>query len=64
MDYAEIMSLIEALRRELAKIADHNRQYFTKKNHPPQDRAQHQNFQERVRQIRAELYTLKERTAA
>jgi len=63
MDYAEIMSRVEALRRELAEIGDHNRRYFTKKSHPPQQRAEHQNLRERVRQIRAELYDLKERSA-
>ena len=64
MNYADIVSRVEALRRELAEIADHNRQYFAKKSHSPEQRAQHQELQERVREIRAELYGLKERKAA
>jgi len=58
------MNRIEALRSEIAKIGDHNRRYFTKKNHLPQEKATHQNLQERVRQIRGELYALKQRTVA
>jgi len=63
MDYADIVSRVEALRRELSEITDHNRQYFAKKNHSKTEIAKHQGLQERVKQIRAELYALKKRTA-
>ena len=64
MDYADIKSRIESLRRELAEVAQKNRQYFSRKNHSYAERAEHRKLQDRVRQIRAELYALVERTRA
>ena len=58
MDHADILNRLKILGGELAEIADHNRQYFAQKNHRPQEKAQHQELRERVRQIRAELYAL------
>jgi len=55
---------VNALQHELAKIAEHNREYFASKTHSATDRAHHQELRERVYQIRAELYALLERTAA
>jgi hypothetical protein len=63
LDHAYVSERVKALQRELAEIAEHNRQYFTTKTHSPTDRAQHQELRERVYQIRAELYALLERTA-
>ena len=64
MDYEYLSSRVKALQRELAEITEHNRQYFAKKSHSPTAKAQHKELQERVYQIRAELYAMKERTAA
>jgi hypothetical protein len=58
MDYAHLSERVKTLQRELTEIAEHNRQYFTKETHTPQDRAQHQELRERLYQIRAELYGL------
>jgi hypothetical protein len=64
VDHAHLSDRVKALQRELAQIAEHNRQYFTKKSHSSMERAQHQELRERVYQIRAELYALLERRAA
>jgi len=64
MDHAHLSSRVKVLQRELAKIAEHNRQYFAKKSHSSTDKAQHKKLRERVYQIRAELYALMEQTAA
>jgi len=58
MDYAELKSRVESLRREQATVAQHNRQYFSKKTHSPVERLQPRLLQDRVRLIRAELYAL------
>jgi len=63
LDYAYVSDRVNALQRELAKIAEHNREYFASKTHSATDRAHHQELRERVYQIRAELYALLERTA-
>jgi len=64
MDHSYLSERVKALQRELAEIAEHNRQYFAKKRHTPRAMAQHRELRERVYQIRAELYALMERTAA
>jgi len=60
MDYADIKSRTETLRRELAEITEQNRQYFNRKNHSYAERAKHRQLQDRVQRIRAELYALLE----
>jgi hypothetical protein len=64
MKYADIKSRVESLRRELAEIAEHNRRYFSRKNHSAEERAQHRQLQDRVRQIRGELYFFLEQAKA
>jgi len=64
MDHAYLSERVKALQRELAEIAEHNRHYFAKKSRSPTARAQHKELRERLYQIRAELYSLMERTAA
>jgi hypothetical protein len=64
MDYAHLSERVKALQLELAEIAEHNRQYFAKEIHTPQEKAQHQNLRERLYQIRAELYTLVKKRVA
>jgi hypothetical protein len=64
MDHAYLSNRVKALQRELAEIAEHNRQYFAKKSHSSTGKAQHKELRERVYQIRAELYALMEQTAA
>jgi succinate dehydrogenase/fumarate reductase flavoprotein subunit len=64
MDHAYLSEQVKALQRELAEIAEHNRQYFATKSHSPRDRAKHQELRERVYQIRTELYALMEQAAA
>jgi len=64
MDYSEIKGRIESLRGELTEVAEHNRQYFSRKNHSADEGAQHRQLQDRVHQIRSELYALFERTKA
>ncbi|PYV99237.1 MAG: hypothetical protein DMG89_08445 [Acidobacteria bacterium] len=63
-DHAYLSSRLKALRRELVEIAEHNRQYFAKKNHSRSEKAQHKQLRERIYQIRAELYSLIEKRAA
>ena len=55
---------MNALQRELLEIAKHNRDYFAKEKHSPNERAEHEAWKERVYEIRAELYAMTERTAA
>jgi hypothetical protein len=62
--HAYLSGRVKALQRELSEIAEHNREYFTKRHHSPKEKAQHEELWERVYEIRAELYTLLERTAA
>jgi hypothetical protein len=64
MDYEYLTNRVKALQRELADIAEHNRQYFATRSHTPTDKARHQELWERVYQIRGELYALVEKTAA
>jgi hypothetical protein len=64
MDYEYLSNRVKALQRELAEIAEHNRQYFRKRYHSANDRAQHEVWIERVCEIRAESRALMERTAA
>ena len=64
MDYEHLSNRVKALQRELAEIAEHNRQYFRKRNRSANERAQHEVWIERVYAIRAELRGLMERTAA
>jgi hypothetical protein len=64
MDSAYVLSRVNTLQRELLQIAEHNRDYFTKENHSPNERAQHEAWKERVYDIRAELHGLIERAAA
>lgn len=64
MDYEHLSNRVKALQRELAEIAEHNRQYFSKRNHSASDRAQHEVWIERTNEILAELRTLMERTPA
>jgi succinate dehydrogenase/fumarate reductase flavoprotein subunit len=58
MDYSYLSERVKALQQELAEIAEHNRQYFAKRKHTPQNRAQHHELRERLYKIRAELYAL------
>jgi succinate dehydrogenase/fumarate reductase flavoprotein subunit len=62
MDYSYLSERVKALQQELAQIAEHNRQYFAKRKHTPQDRAHHQELRERVYKIRADLYGLIEKS--
>ena len=62
MDYADIKNRIEVLRRELDEIAEQNRQQYKKKR--SRTKKKQQEVQDRVRQIRNELYALLERTRA
>jgi hypothetical protein len=55
---------VKELRREIAEIAEHNRRYLEKNRHSPNEQAEHEARKERVREIRAELFGLLERTAA
>jgi len=64
MDYADIKNRTERLRQERAEIGVQNRQYFSRKNHSHDERAQHRQLQDDVLRIRAELYALLERTKA
>ena len=64
MDKTHLSNRVKALQHEIAEIAEHNRQYFEKKRHSPNEQAQHQAWTERIYEIRAELYALMERTAA
>ena len=64
MNYEYLSNRVKALQRELAEIAEHNRQYFRKRNRSANERAQHEVWIERVYAIRAELRELMERTAA
>jgi len=64
MNYADIKTRVENLRRELAEIAGHNRRYVTKKRHSHEEKFQHQQLQDRVREIRNDLFVLIERTKA
>jgi hypothetical protein len=64
MEHAYVSSRVKALQRELAEIAEHNREYFANAKHSPPEIANHRELRERVNQIRAELYALIERTAA
>jgi hypothetical protein len=64
MEYEYLSNRVKALQRELAEIAEHNRQYFSKRNHSANERAQHEVWIARVYEIRAELRGLMERTAA
>jgi hypothetical protein len=47
MEYEYLSNRVKALQFELVEIAEHNRQYFATKYHPPIDRAQHQELRER-----------------
>jgi len=64
MEYEYLSNRVKALQRELAEIAEHNRQYFSKRNHAANERAQHEVWIARVYEIRAELRGLMERSAA
>ena len=64
MNYADIKNRVETLRRELAEIAGLDSRYVSRKKHTHEEKVQHQQLQDRVRQIRNELYTLLERTKA
>jgi transcription elongation GreA/GreB family factor len=64
MEHADLSNQLKALQRELLQIAEHNRQYFARKHHTLTERAQYRGMRERVYKIRAELYSLRERTAA
>ena len=64
MERADLSNQLKALQRERLQIVVHNRQYFARKQHTLAERAQHREMRERVYKIRAELYSLRERTAA
>ena len=64
MDHAHLSERLKDLQLELAEIAEHNRQYFSSRNHTPNQRAQHQAFIVRVYAIREQLRAMMERTAA
>jgi hypothetical protein len=64
MDHARLSDRLKDLQRELAEISEHNRQYFSSRNHSPSQRAQHDEFITRVYAIREELRAMMERTAA
>ena len=64
MDHVYLLSRVNALQRELLEIAEHNLQYLNKNHHSANERAEHTAWMERVYEIRAELYSLMERTAA
>jgi hypothetical protein len=49
---------VKALRREIAQIAERNRQYFEKTRHSPNEQAEHEAWKERVYEIRDELFAL------
>ena len=63
MDRKYLFDRIKALQRELSEIAQHNRTYFKRKHHSPKDESHHLELQERIYQIRAELYVLIEGAA-
>ena len=63
MEYEYLSNRVKDLQSELAEIAEHNRQYFAKRNHCANERAQHKVWIERVYEIRAELRALLERAA-
>lgn len=62
MDYADIKSRMEGLRRELAEITKQNQRYLAKKNHSQEEQEQHRLLQDRVRLVRVELRAFIERT--
>jgi hypothetical protein len=64
MDKGNLLNRVKELRREIAEIAEHNRQYLEKNRHSPNERAEHEAWTERIQEIRAELFALLERTAA
>jgi hypothetical protein len=64
MDIAYVLSRVNTLQRELLQIAEHYRQYFSKENHSPSERAQREEWRDRVYEIRTELVALMEGTAA
>jgi len=64
MDKAYVLSRVNTLQRELLQISEHYREYFTKENHSPNERAQHEEQIERVNEIREELLAVVEKTAA
>ena len=64
MDNGNLSSRVKALRREIAEISEHNRQYLEKNRHSPNEQAEHEAWKERIQEIRAELFALLERTAA
>lgn len=55
---ASLSNRVKALRREIAQIAERNRQYFEKSRHSPNERAEYESWKERVYEIRAELFAL------
>jgi hypothetical protein len=64
MDYNYLSYRVKALQKELGEIALHNRKYFNKSHHSDHERVQHKARIERVTEIRAELRTLMDQTAA
>jgi hypothetical protein len=64
MQYPDVSKRVPALQRELVEITEHDREYFAKKRHSANERAQHKEFRERFYKIRAELRELLEHMAA
>jgi hypothetical protein len=64
MDYNYLSCRVKALQKELGEIALHNRKYFNKSHHSDHERVEHKARIERVTEIRAELRTLMDQTAA
>jgi hypothetical protein len=64
MNHAYLSERVKSLQRELVEIAEHNRQYVATTRHSQTEKARHQELRERLYQIRAELYSLLEKTAA
>ena len=64
MDHRYLSGRVKALQNELVEIAEHNHKYFATKDHSAVQKFHHQELRKRVYQIRAELYSLIERTAA
>ena len=64
MDDRNPSNRVKALRREIAEIAEHNRQYVEKNDHSPNERAEHEVWKDRIQEIRAELFALLEHRAA
>ena len=64
MDDRNPSNRVKALRREIAEIAEHNRQYVEKNRHSPNEQAEHEVWKDRIQEIRAELFALLEHRAA